>query len=273
MILTCPNCSVRYLLDAQVLAPDGRLVRCSACQNVWHQEPDEDFEEFDTPKAASGDDDFEFVPAGVRPQPGDFDGPILSGNANLMPIVTGIAAASFLFLALATVLAMSRNTVVDAWPPSALLFETLGFEMSVPGEELIFDRVKAETAWDERGNEILYVEGRIINRYERDVALPRMVASSLDAGGKPVAQWVVPPPVPGLAAEQNLTFSTSYPVGNGDVRQVRVSMVMPDIRTDATGGGNSPVPSPGGKNRPIADAGSAKSPPAAPDPAHPESGH
>ena len=39
MIVSCPNCATRYVLDAAVLRPPGRHVRCARCQTTWFQEP------------------------------------------------------------------------------------------------------------------------------------------------------------------------------------------------------------------------------------------
>jgi predicted Zn finger-like uncharacterized protein len=37
MLITCPNCSARYLVADTVIGPSGRRVRCASCKNVWHQ--------------------------------------------------------------------------------------------------------------------------------------------------------------------------------------------------------------------------------------------
>ncbi|ACJ01438.1 zinc-ribbon domain-containing protein [Rhodospirillum centenum] len=39
MILSCPACSKRFLLDAALLG-SGRRVKCGNCGHIWHQEPD-----------------------------------------------------------------------------------------------------------------------------------------------------------------------------------------------------------------------------------------
>lgn len=39
MIVSCPNCATRYVLDAGILRPPGRHVRCARCQTTWFQEP------------------------------------------------------------------------------------------------------------------------------------------------------------------------------------------------------------------------------------------
>ncbi|MDI9349687.1 MAG: zinc-ribbon domain-containing protein [Candidatus Symbiobacter sp.] len=37
MILTCPNCQTRYVVDPNKLGPSGRSVRCDSCQHSWFQ--------------------------------------------------------------------------------------------------------------------------------------------------------------------------------------------------------------------------------------------
>jgi predicted Zn finger-like uncharacterized protein len=42
MIVTCPACSTRYLVDPRALGVAGRSVRCTECAHVWPQVPAED---------------------------------------------------------------------------------------------------------------------------------------------------------------------------------------------------------------------------------------
>lgn len=41
MIVTCENCTSRFVVDPQVLEPRGRRVRCARCKSVWFQAPPE----------------------------------------------------------------------------------------------------------------------------------------------------------------------------------------------------------------------------------------
>src|SRR5271166_4304795 len=42
MIVTCPACATRYLVDPRALGSAGRTVRCANCAQTWHQTPPED---------------------------------------------------------------------------------------------------------------------------------------------------------------------------------------------------------------------------------------
>jgi predicted Zn finger-like uncharacterized protein len=39
MIISCPNCSTTYNVDNATLGPQGKSVRCSNCEQQWHQLP------------------------------------------------------------------------------------------------------------------------------------------------------------------------------------------------------------------------------------------
>ena len=42
MIVICPECATRYLIDPRALGVMGRSVRCTHCSHVWMQLPPED---------------------------------------------------------------------------------------------------------------------------------------------------------------------------------------------------------------------------------------
>lgn len=45
MILTCPSCTMRYIVSEGAIGPNGRKVRCAHCGHEWRQEPEEGLDE------------------------------------------------------------------------------------------------------------------------------------------------------------------------------------------------------------------------------------
>ncbi|MGC0371401.1 MAG: hypothetical protein DGJ47_000090 [Rickettsiaceae bacterium] len=41
MYITCPECDTKFSIDEEQLGSKGRKVKCSTCQNVWHQMKEE----------------------------------------------------------------------------------------------------------------------------------------------------------------------------------------------------------------------------------------
>lgn len=42
MRITCPTCGTSYGINPASLGPEGRIVRCARCKEVWHVAPEED---------------------------------------------------------------------------------------------------------------------------------------------------------------------------------------------------------------------------------------
>ena len=89
MILNCPACGTRYLIDPAVLGARGRHVRCARCSESWHQRPPEDM-----PKP--------LPPPPIAPDP-------LPRRANLPAIRVP-----------------ARRSAAPAWIALVLIFATLG---------------------------------------------------------------------------------------------------------------------------------------------------
>ena len=53
MILTCPECSTKYVVKDGAIPQGGRQVRCAACKHSWHQDPDPSAELAAEPDAAT----------------------------------------------------------------------------------------------------------------------------------------------------------------------------------------------------------------------------
>lgn len=88
MILTCPQCSSRFMVADELIGTDGRKVKCSSCAHIWFQEPKEI--EADVVEGVAdelpADEDFpadenENVSAEIDPEEVDFAETDEDGNA------------------------------------------------------------------------------------------------------------------------------------------------------------------------------------------------
>lgn len=245
MILSCESCQTRYLLPPHLIGPEGRKVRCTMCGHEWFQEPEE---EGNAPAPDAGP--VEPIPEAVRPVPPGSEVPALvrqgaeeSASPERKTGVAGWLAGLVVFGLSFAALVVLRGPVASAWPASASLYEAMGYHIPVPGESLIFDRVKASTAYNEQGIEILNVEGRIINLQRAISPLPPVRVFLRGPGGEEGESWVVNIPEKEIAGESEISFHTSYPQIGEDVREATVRFMLAEEPAPPEDASPAPAPS------------------------------
>lgn len=220
MILTCDNCGAQYTVPDMAIGPAGRKVRCSACGHEWIERATAL-----EPVVAAGPLDFaamvdeadDALPAAIHPiaeEPvGMFVDAYKARDAKAVRRMRagGYVAAAGVFVVLAFLVTALRAPIVDAWPPSARLFRTLGIATAAPGSALGFDRVTATQGQDLRGYGIVTIKGHIINFKDRGAVVPQLLATPSTAGGKMVPR-IVPLGIRTMRGQQDLAFKTVYPV-------------------------------------------------------------
>lgn len=178
MIITCPSCSTRYLLPPAALAPAGREVRCARCGHAWFQAPPADMPrtvDLTEPVRAHG-------AAGLA---ADLDRPRNLPVAAAQPRRRSGALGWIVFvLVLGGALgaaAVYRDQIVEAWPPSAKLFELAGLSVAEYGLTLS-DPVSERST--EAGAEIVSVTGIVRSTLESERPVPPIWISLLDDSGR-----------------------------------------------------------------------------------------
>ncbi len=203
MILNCPACGTRYLIDPAVLGARGRHVRCARCSESWHQRPPEDM-----PKP--------LPPPPIAPAP-------LPRRANLPAIrVPARRSAAPAWIALVLIFAtlggvgfFARESIVEKWPKTAYLYEIFDLDPKVPWEGLELRNVQTSNTMDGE-LAVIVVTGQIVNTTDHDMQVPELRAKILDRGLHELVSWTIMPEQLDLAPGETTEFegqSTERPKG------------------------------------------------------------
>ncbi len=108
----------------------------------------------------------------------------LGMNAN---VFGGMVFLFCSFLTLSVVF-IGKNPILRHWPSTALLYQTLGFHVPVPGEGLKFSDFTVERRIDDQGK-TLVISGQMANMTNHDIAYPPLGVILKNADGAVVTSW------------------------------------------------------------------------------------
>jgi predicted Zn finger-like uncharacterized protein len=214
MIVTCPACTTRYLVDPRALGDAGRLVRCAKCGETWHQTPPDD------------------LPRSLDSALPDVVPNFTTGRAQLpaLPRRRGLPWATVAWGVLIVILGSgaiagiaAREEVIALWPPATRLYSMIGLAAQPPGIGLEL-RKTTPVFTTENGVRTLIVEGEVANisQIARDVPTLKVVLRDRDGGELQATSFNV--------AEQRLlpgasiAFRTSIPQPNPAAASVLVTI-------------------------------------------------
>jgi predicted Zn finger-like uncharacterized protein len=218
MILSCPICRTRYLVDEQAFSGrSGRTVRCASCGHTWHQSAQ--------PGPNANHDAVR--PAGriepaleVPPRPAA----VSSTTGGVPPIrnlaahrgsqdsrrrrtaIRWLAVAMLFALAVLAGIVFARGAVVALWPPAGRLYVLVGLPVEPPGAKLKIEKlVLARTA------DALIIDGDIVNTGKTIQDIPRLRVTLRNPAEKEVQFKVIDPPKTQLAPNAVAHFTTPFP--------------------------------------------------------------
>ena len=268
MILTCPKCDSRFNLLAEVLAPEGKRVKCSNCGETWFQLPDPDellagIEEREAEGLPSPDEMLEDIPDAVKPIPEGSALPAVSEEETQEAvkeptnIVVVILSAVLMFLLLAMPLMIFKSPIMKAWPESIAFYKILGVSGDVPGEGIVFDQMQAELK-----DGYFVLNGQLINLTSHDSVLPLIEVSLKDGEGQAIDYHYIRMPKEILAAEETLPITSQYKVEHAEnIYDASIRFVLrPKIKNALEGGDNNHALHADDHADPPADAKVLKSP-------------
>ncbi|WP_225770717.1 DUF3426 domain-containing protein [Inquilinus sp. Marseille-Q2685] len=215
MIVTCPSCSTRYLVDPAAIGPDGRRVKCARCGHVWRESAVEP-----VPAAAP----VEPQPVLVGPAAQAATPSPAAGHITNLPVViaprrrdgpaVGLALAVLLVGGLAGVGYFARDSIVRFWPPAIRLYDTLGVPVAQPVETGALGRGLVLQGLEVRrvagtGVEQVVVTGRVENRALVTRPVPPIEVRLLDASRTVVARTPLLVTTESLAPDQSVQVAAT----------------------------------------------------------------
>ena len=145
MVVTCPKCSKRYMLDEALLPQEGRQVRCISCHHIWRKIPDLSNRPTTPPFVGAADIALQMKVSSEQ-------------QSSWMQ---WIIIASIL-VAFASTLILGRNLIVAYWPRAEKYYELVGLQVSLPGSGLSITNASSQI-YQEGPIEMIRVMGSVVN--------------------------------------------------------------------------------------------------------------
>jgi predicted Zn finger-like uncharacterized protein len=221
MILTCPACATRYVVDPKAIGASGRTVRCARCHESWHQDPPEDLpvprlirpvddeappvmpsvsssyqdrpavDAFDEPEDAASSPADPMPSFMARPEPigGDRNLPALhSPRPRISKFMIGWAALVLVVVLIVAGLWFARTRLVAVWPPLERLYSLAGIPVDAPSFGLeVRNLTPAFSKVD--NTPTLVVTGEVVNISGGVRKVPSLTVTLRNAKNESLKSW------------------------------------------------------------------------------------
>lgn len=209
MILTCPACATRYLIEPRALGSRGRRVRCARCAHSWYELP--------PPRAKAGDASTEADrPAPLsgaqtpRPIPPGSNLPALLDAHRRRHSPLGWLALVVAVLAAAAAAVAGRERIVEVWPPSGRLYAALQMPLAARPETAFNVRNLASERTVRNGRPVLKVSGEVVNLGSTPRPVPPLRLALKDRDARALKEWRERLPGGPLAPGKAAPFSAEF---------------------------------------------------------------
>ncbi|HKR18799.1 MAG TPA: DUF3426 domain-containing protein [Stellaceae bacterium] len=220
MIVICPTCSTRYLVETQRVGAQGRMVRCGSCAHTWYQAPPENM----APRVEL-----------AVPVPEPMAGTVERGGLPAIPRKRRRWGSVVTLLVLLLVLAgvgwgaiFMRERVMALVPQTAKIYSLLSL---APGQPQFGAGLEVRDVTPRRTNDndqsVLVIDGEIVNLSSSPRRVPPLKATLRDANDQPLTSWTFSAGVSTLASGASTPFHTTYTQPVAEAAGVIVTLQNP----------------------------------------------
>lgn len=232
MIVTCPACDAQYALPDEAIGDNGRRVKCSSCGYSWLQMPmlddeeagagpEQETSEFSTILQSAD----EKAPPAPRMRSEPTPTPVEPQASLGRVIMASLAWAVIMLALLFGGLVIWRGQAVAAWPPLALLFETVHMPVEAPGKGVAIKELSAKVEPGAKGS-MLNLKGQLLNTVKEPVALPRLKVRLIGENERWLKDWDIDLHGQSLPAGEKADFT--YQLQDAPTGAQRVSVQFQD---------------------------------------------
>ena len=231
MILTCPECSTRYLTKENAIGPNGRTVRCAKCDSTWFVASEADELSLKDNQSVVED----IVPVATASVPAAAAAPSFTTSAaepsapldrpgahvvmrdkvdqdrrrRRLTSVGLIWAVPLALLCVAAILGyVFRQNIVNGIPQTATLYKAVGIDVTLSGLS-IEDPITRSALVD--GQPVFVVNGAVRNITSKTQDVPLVELSLHSKDGEPLVTWLVDTRKDKLGEKERVTFVSEYP--------------------------------------------------------------
>jgi predicted Zn finger-like uncharacterized protein len=258
MLIVCPSCASEYMIEPAQIGADGRMVRCAACRDTFFVggEPElteeelaetEEFHAFlekqpnawptaDEPLAVEAESARSEAEAGPAPARLRLRLRLPSIPLAALARLAAVPKAPVLALILVGLVGgavLGRERIVAAAPATARLYAAAHLTVNPLGLDL--KGVRSELVLNGQ-DQLLVVEGEILNRRGRDIDLPSLRLTVRGPDGLELYTWTNEPPRKTLAPAETARFRArlASPPAEGREVLVRFAHAAPGATVAAT---------------------------------------